>query len=448
MLKVEIVTIFLASPGDVQAEREQARQAIEDVNRTIGRDKEVRFDVVGWETNAYPSYGSDGQDIINQQIADMAKYDLFVGILWNRFGQPTPRANSGTEEEFDRAVASYSQTGHPNIMFYFNQTPSNLTSVQDLEQKTKVLQFKKKVQLGGLTWDYNGVQDFRIQFQRHLLSWLIRHKVTIPEPPTPSSVTKLPSDHLPGKFIKNQESVSDSGMWVLLRSSFFEAQSVDEKSNRIVVQIAPRSTEDDAGLKTLQISAPSWGVPIFYAHQNSAGIAEVISAERRSVAGQVQWTIILQLEDDRGSNVTEMSYNNLSPDQIATLRARFILLNEAPQAGSSSQGLPRNSMDEKMLRALVSGINTRVELTGSAFPNLWQQFHEQPEQFLPLARLWAVFSLITSQTCEHILELTLGPLQGSNLHVRFRGRRHNRYVNQNATIIQVEGDCDLSAKSP
>ncbi len=447
MPKVEVLTIFLASPGDVQTEREQARQVIEDINRTIGRDKEVHFDVVGWETNAYPSYGSDGQDIINQQIADMAKYDLFLGILWNRFGQPTPRAGSGTEEEFDRAAASYSQTGRPNIMFYFNQTSSNLTSLQDTEQKMKVLQFKEKVRSRALTWDYNGVQDFRVQFQRHLSTWLIRHTVKTPEPPTPSSAIKLPSAP-PSEFIKKQESVSDSGMWVLLRSSFFEAESVEEKSNRIiVVQIVPRSTEDDAGLKTLQINAPSWREPIFYAHQNSAGIAEVISVERRSVAGQAQWTITLQLEDDRGSNLTEMSYNNLSPDQIATLRARFILLNEAPQAESISQGLPRNIMDETMLRSLINGIDARVEFTGSAFPNLWQQFKEQPDQFMPLARLWAVFSLITSQTCEHILELTLGPLQGNNLHVRFRGRRHKRYVNQNATVIEVEGDCNLSAQS-
>lgn len=447
MPKVEVLTIFLASPGDVQTEREQARQVIGEINRTIGQDKEVRFEIVGWETNAYPSYGSDGQDIINQQIADMAKYDLFVGILWNRLGQPTPRANSGTEEEFDRAVASYSQTGRPNIMFYFNQTPSNLTSLRDTEQKMKVLQFKEKVRSGGLTWDYNGVQDFRVQFQSHLSRWLIQRTVTTPKPPTPSSAIKLPSAP-PNEFIKKQESVSDSGMWVLLRSSFFEAESVEEKSNRIiVVQIAPRSTEDDAELKTLQIITPSREEFISYAHQNSVGIAKVISAERRSVTGQTQWTITLQLEDDRGSNVTEMSYNNLSADQIATLRARFILLNEFPQVGGSSEGFPRNRMEETMLRSLVGGIDTRIKITDSAFPKLWQQFKEQPEQFLPLARLWAVFNLITSQTCEHILELTLEPLQGSNLHVRFRGRRHKRYVNQDATVIQVEGDCNLSAKS-
>jgi len=229
---------------------------------------------------------------------------------------------------------------------------------------------------------------------------------------------------------------------------FFEAESVEEKSNRIiVVQIAPRSTEDDAELKTLQISVNSREEPIPYAHQNSAGIAKVISAERRSVAGQAQWTITLQLEENRGNNFTEISYNQLSPDQIATLRARFILLNEAPQVGSSSQGLPRSTMDETMLRSFVSGIDTRVKVADSAFPKLWQQFEGQPEQFLPLARLWAIFYLINSQTCEYILELTLKFLQGSNLYVRFRGRRHKSYVNQDATVIYVEGDCDLSAKS-
>lgn len=53
--QVEHLKIFLASPGDVQTERDQARQAIEEINRTIGRDKNIHLDVIGWETDVHPS---------------------------------------------------------------------------------------------------------------------------------------------------------------------------------------------------------------------------------------------------------------------------------------------------------------------------------------------------------------------------------------------------------
>ncbi|PYL26201.1 MAG: hypothetical protein DMF37_02915 [Verrucomicrobia bacterium] len=44
--------------------------------------------------------GADAQDVINHQLAE---YDIFLGIMSCRFGSPTKRAHSGTEEEFNRA---------------------------------------------------------------------------------------------------------------------------------------------------------------------------------------------------------------------------------------------------------------------------------------------------------------------------------------------------------
>jgi hypothetical protein len=40
-----------------------------------------------------------------QLILDqIGQYDLFVGIMWRRFGTPTGVAGSGTEQEFDHAL--------------------------------------------------------------------------------------------------------------------------------------------------------------------------------------------------------------------------------------------------------------------------------------------------------------------------------------------------------
>lgn len=45
----------------------------------------------------------------------MKEYALFVGIMWNRIGTPTPRAESGTVEEFERAIKSCQKNGQAEI---------------------------------------------------------------------------------------------------------------------------------------------------------------------------------------------------------------------------------------------------------------------------------------------------------------------------------------------
>jgi hypothetical protein len=79
-------------------------------------------------------------------------------------------------------------------------------------------------------------------------------------------------------------------------------------------------------------------------------------------------------------------------------------------------------------------------------PDLWQNTGKNIDLFLPLARLWSVFHLITSNTCQYILELTLGPVIDEKVHVKFRGQRHRQATNVPPYIISFEGDCDLNPK--
>jgi hypothetical protein len=65
------------------------------------------------------------------------------------------------------------------------------------------------------------------------------------------------------------------------------------------------------------------------------------------------------------------------------------------------------------------------------------------EAALSWARLEAVFRLKATGTVGSILELSLGPLVGDNLSVRFRGQRPFRNQEETPEIITVEGVCDL-----
>jgi hypothetical protein len=172
MPQVEKLLVFLASPGDVPTERRYVGEIVADLNRTVASDKDVVLQVVSWENDAYPGYGQDAQAIINAQIAEMSKYALFVGIMWNRLGTPTSRAPSGTVEEFERAVQASKQNGQPDIWFYFRESPSKMDTEEQLEQRGKVLAFKKQVQTNGMPWPYKNPLDFRDKFRNQMILWL------------------------------------------------------------------------------------------------------------------------------------------------------------------------------------------------------------------------------------------------------------------------------------
>jgi len=164
--QVTKLRVFVASPGDVREERERLDDVIDELNRGIAAEKGLVLELVRWETHAWPDIGEDAQDVINRQIAPG---DVFVGIMWNRFGTPTKRAESGTKEEFDRAYAYWKQYGRPKIMFYFNRAPFSPSSVDELEQKRRVLNFKEELgDKGALYWEYDGTDEFERVVRGHL----------------------------------------------------------------------------------------------------------------------------------------------------------------------------------------------------------------------------------------------------------------------------------------
>src|SRR6185436_17075253 len=118
----EVLSIFLASPGDVEDERSRFADVIVEWNRAWSRNLGLRLELIRWEDDAYPSIGDDAQDVINGQLPQ--DYDLFVGIMWSRFGTPTGRAGSGTQEEFDRALERLRLAPKSlSILFYFKDAP-------------------------------------------------------------------------------------------------------------------------------------------------------------------------------------------------------------------------------------------------------------------------------------------------------------------------------------
>ena len=436
-----VIRVFLASPSDVETEREVVVRVTEELNRTVAREHGLIIELFRWEVEARPAMGRP-QQVINDQAGNFEQYDLFVGVMWSKFGTPTGRAGSGTEEEFKGAVESFENVGRPQIMFYFGQMPLMPSKTEDAEQLQKMLSFKAQNHSKALWWDYGSVLEFERLFREHVTRWLLafdRPTPTNPEGPGPD---EHPQTSAGGKAtVIDSLSVSDSALWVLVHQSFLYASQVVQANKTIHLEIPVGRAAKDSAIKSI-ISTVG---PVAFAHGNDACLAEVIKFERRTSLEGVTWILDLAVKDDfSGRSSMEMGTDKVSADKIAELRARRILLNENFVKTNSGENVPFTFPDG-FLQTMVTGVNTTIRVERGVFPDLAHEIDPTSQDFPRLARLSAVFYLRASNTVFTIDHLELELLDINHLRVSFRGRRPKTYSNVDPPEIQVEGVCDLTS---
>lgn len=166
-VKETILKIFVSSPSDVKSERLAVVEIIEEINNAWATFLGIRLEAILWETHCRPGIGRDSQQVINEQIP--TDCDIYLGILWQRFGTPTPRFESGTEEEFQNAYERYKQSPKDvSVMFYFKNEPVAPTEI-DTHQLGKLNEFRKKLgPKGVLYWEFGSTGEFRQLVRMHL----------------------------------------------------------------------------------------------------------------------------------------------------------------------------------------------------------------------------------------------------------------------------------------
>lgn len=155
-----VVPIMIASPGDVQKERDIVRSTIHEWNAANAIAREVLLMPVGWETHSAPDLGGRPQEIINERL--LKDCDLLVGIFWTKLGTPTGKAASGTVEEIERHL----DAGKP-AMVYFSATPV-APQMLDPEQFAQLQTFQAWCKERGLIEFFEGTDDFRRKFTNQL----------------------------------------------------------------------------------------------------------------------------------------------------------------------------------------------------------------------------------------------------------------------------------------
>lgn len=150
---ISVYHVFLGSPGDVGEERKAVRKYFEDYNRSTAHVWRARFEVVDWENYSTAGVGRP-QELITQQTLEKYRGSLalVIGIMGQRFGSPSGKAESGTEEEFNWAMESHRAKGYPEVKWFFRKVeklelPSDPDEAEKaLEQWKKVRAFRKRMQ--------------------------------------------------------------------------------------------------------------------------------------------------------------------------------------------------------------------------------------------------------------------------------------------------------------
>ncbi|HEY4368345.1 MAG TPA: tetratricopeptide repeat protein [Steroidobacteraceae bacterium] len=173
---------FISSPGDVFEERALASRVIERLqSEYIGR---VVLDSVLWEHEPLLATST-----FQQQIVKPSDTDVVISILWSRLGTKLPdqfrrpdgsRYESGTEYEFEEAMAGFRINGKPDLLVYRKTAPPSVRLdeqdlMERLAQKKKLDEFvtkwfhdKTEGTLKAAFHPFESPGDFEILLENHL----------------------------------------------------------------------------------------------------------------------------------------------------------------------------------------------------------------------------------------------------------------------------------------
>ena len=241
-------------------------------------------------------------------------------------------------------------------------------------------------------------------------------------------------------------SVDSTGNWCLLGKSLFEAAKVQRTSDgSFVLEIPSSDSETDAALASMKPGQYGSPRPTMFAHRSDGMLVRVISVESHSVGSEQVWKVGLKPEQNQQAGFgSEMSFATggklLTGDDLAKLRAGRLLLNQPPPTDRKKSGF---HTDDLFVESFIRGIGNSVSATDCVVQMVYEGVRKTDEAFLRAVRLLAVFMLKTTNVCEHILELKVGPILHGHCHVRFRGRRAVIYQNRDAIEFEIEGDCPL-----
>ena len=166
------LTVFVSGPSGTEAEKAALRKVAEEISRRMEKTHGVTLRVVSWPDDFRPGLNSDPQSEVNRQLG--SDWDIYVGVLGSRFGNATPREASGTQEEFESALARFQQDSTSvRLLFYFKRSTED-PFLLDIDQLQQVRAFRDSLGGRGVLYrDFTDTHEFTQRVREHLDSLII-----------------------------------------------------------------------------------------------------------------------------------------------------------------------------------------------------------------------------------------------------------------------------------
>ena len=210
---MEKIQVVLASPSDLQEERQMIRELVNSMNPLYMKN-DICIDLRMWE-NVTPGMNADGPQGVIDIDLEIPKADLFICLYWKRIGTFLRNEDiAGTEHELNLALESYHKRRKPDIKAFFK----NVASEEESEDIDKIRTIAKKLQPLGLYTPFASLEELKTTINQILQSEVMqrikKQAAIVPE------IHKYIEVSIPNEFISNLASnnklVLDKGYFDIL----------------------------------------------------------------------------------------------------------------------------------------------------------------------------------------------------------------------------------------
>ena len=157
--------LLISCPGDVDKYVDVVKECIDKYNRLLGRINNAEIVGKHWTTDSYSQSGDKPQELLNKQF--VRDCDAAVAIFWTKFGTPTDKYGSGTEEEIEEMLSAGKQ-----VFMYFVDEPVSPSALNS-EQYKKIQEFREKYKDRGIYFVVNSAEELEKRFTNDLTMFFL-----------------------------------------------------------------------------------------------------------------------------------------------------------------------------------------------------------------------------------------------------------------------------------
>ncbi len=346
-----IFRILVASPSDLDEERKLLEGVVDELNLTWPQQLGISLELIKWETHAFPSVGTDPQDVINHQIPQ--DYDILIVLLWSRIGTPTPRSKSGTVEEFENAYERWhNDPMSVRLMVYFKTTPISPDDI-DPDQLRLLKEFRQHLGNRGILYStFSGGEEFSQLLRIHLSKQVqdfLKGNIMVG---TPSTLSVEPATISPDLGENNDETPRDEGFLDLIETTVTTSQKATDIMRHITEALELLS----AGTRQSTLDMQS------VSGDNNAKVAAYKRVANRQAENMAEFVARIQpeipiLEDSLSKSLDAYGRTMvLLPEFGITPESRAQLEDALSTANILRNGMIRSKESTERFRSITAGL--------------------------------------------------------------------------------------------